>query len=269
MVLARSRWERLLETVSIGVQSLGRVAGWLPAASHYALLAVLLFMGLELMTVFHRWIVFFVAVFLSLLAGGIVLVRVEEGGKFRPIQAILPVLAALGIVGFGLFLPISASRHVYFLLASLLFYWLLRHGARHAYPTWNWLISTIVLLLNLSVVLGLRGQFYVPVLLTLLLAFAVIWLISLQALRRVVEQKSRLLLLTTVLGLVLTELVWVLLFLPLHFIVLAGLVVVAYYVAFHMLSLSLEGRLTIKGVFEYLVIGIVAVAVLLLGARWQ
>lgn len=237
-------------------------------SSHYVLLALLFFAGLELIVVFHRWLWLTAVVLLALLAYGVYLVRVEERGRFHPTQAILPLLAATGLTGFTLFLPATGIRHLYFAIASLLFFWLLRHGARQAYPTWNWTISTLTLLLNTAVILGLRFHLYLPLLFTLIMLFVVSFLISAQALRRVANGALQTTLLSLSLALALTELAWTLQFLPVHFLVQAGTIVVTYYVFFHTVSLSLERKLARAHLVEYAVLGAATLAVLLVTARW-
>jgi len=237
-------------------------------SSHYALLSILFFIGLELIIVFHSWIWLFTAILLALMVYGIVLVRIEERGRFKPTQVILPLVTASGLTGFTLFLPLNSLIHLYFAASAVIFFVLLRHGARLAYPTWNWLISTIVLFLNIAVALGIRSNLYLGVLTTLLIVFLVSWLVGTQALRRVASSLAHTLLLGAALGLVLTQLTWVILFLPIHFLIQAGIVVVVYYVLFHILSMSLEGRLRRKHIVEYAVLGGIALLSLLVSARW-
>lgn len=237
-------------------------------SSHYVLLSVLFFIGLELVVVFHHWILLSSLILLGALIYGIILVRIEEGGDFHPTQAILPILTAAGLTGLAVFLPLTPTIHVYFAVSATLFYWLLRNGARYAYPTWNWVLSTIVLFLNVAVALGFRFNVYLPVIITLLAVFFVSWLVSYQALRRVTSSMLHTCLLALALSLVLTELTWVLQFLPVHFLIQAGVIVVVYYVVFHLLSLSLQHQLTRRHLFEYIGLGALAMTILLATARW-
>ncbi len=237
-------------------------------SSHYVLLSLLFFILLELVTVFHRWIWLFIAILLVLMIYGIVLVRIEERGRFKPTQTILPLVTASGLTGFTLFIPLTSLVHLYFALSALIFFLLLRHGARLAYPTWNWLISTVVLFLNVAVALGIRFHLYLPVVATLILVFIVSWLVSVQALRRVAASLSHAMLLAVALGLVLTQLAWTLQFLPIHFMIQAGVIVIVYYVLFHLLSRSLEGELRREHVVEYAALGSFALLILLATARW-
>lgn len=216
----------------------------------------------------QRWIWSVLAVLFILIAAGVVLIRIEEDTRFHPAQAILPLLAAVGMTAFALFLPGTALIHLYIAIASIVFYILLRFAARTAYPTWNWVVSLLVLFLNLSVVLGWYFHLFIPLVLTLVVAWAVMFLISWQALRRVKAGRGVAGLLALVLSFVLTQIVWVLQFTPLHFLIQASFTSVLYYVSFHLLSTSFERSLTKKDVWEFLGVGATALVVLLGTAQW-
>jgi hypothetical protein len=206
--------------------------------SHYILLAALFFVGLELIVAFHQWLLAVTTILLAVLVYGIFLVHYEEAGKFRSMQIWLPALAAIGLTGLAFFLPQTTILHGYFLMASVLFYGLLRHGARQAYPSWNWMISTLVLFVNLAVVLGIRWHLYVPILATLAAVFGVTLLISYQALFRVTDSGRYALLLSCSLSLVITQIAWALQFLPLFFLCKFGVC----YGNKQMKSLSVTGQ---------------------------
>lgn len=227
------------------------------------------FSGLELIVTFHRWLYAFLAVLFVLLMAGIWLVRFEEGERFQFHQVILPSLAVIGLTSFSLFLPYSPLLHLYFALAALLFFWLLKHGSKQAYPTWNWTIATTIFYCNAAVVLGLRFHFFLPVLLTLILLFVLSFLISVQAVRRLIDPPRYAVLLALCLAIAITELAWVLLFLPAHFLVLAGVLVVFYHVAFHLFSVSAERPVHLRDVAEYGIIAVIALLMLFASARWQ
>lgn len=241
---------------------------FLVPSSHYMLLALLFFVGQELVFALHRWIIPLVSGLFILLAAGIVLVRIEEKGRFKTTQAILPVLAVAGLTGFGFFLPNKPLLHLYFVASSFLLFWLLKHGAKLAYPTWNWTLSTIVFFLDAATILGLRFHLYVPIIIVLALLLLVSFLISVQAIRRVAPLISDAILIALSIGVSLTELAWTLQFLPLHYVVQAGVLVAFYYVFFHCISVSFERRLQVKDVAEYAIVGSLALFVILLNARW-
>lgn len=245
-----------------------RVLHVLPA-SHYVLLSLLFFAGLEMLLVFHRWILLAAAILLALMALGIVLVRSEESHGFHPTQAILPFLAAVGLTGFSLFVPTTALIHLHFALASLVFFLLLKYGVRKAYPTWNWAISHLVLFLNLALLLGTHYHLYIPLVVTLGAAFGLIALISFQATYRLTKRIAEAVLLAGAIGFVLSQVVWVLQFLPLHFFIQAGFITALYYVAFHLLEISYDRKLTRKDVIEYAALGALALTVILATARWS
>src|SRR5690348_11591094 len=128
--------------------------------SHYALLSFFFFASMEVIFVFHRLIPLLALAFFAILVIGIILIRIEEGGRFHPTQMILPTLTILGLVGFALFLTFNLSLHIYFVLAALLFFSVMKFGAKQAYPTWNCVISHIVLFVSVATVLGWRFNLY-------------------------------------------------------------------------------------------------------------
>ena len=246
---------------------LGRLFAYLPS-SHYLLLSTLFFVGLELVVILHRWVWVITAAMLLLMVYGIILVRYEERRQFRPSQAVLPIMAAIGLTGFTFFLPPTPLLHLYFTLAGVLLYTILRHGAKRAYPNWNWTASFVVYFLNVAMILGLRWHLSLPLMATIVLVLLVSVLLSGQALRRVAPSKVHVALLALALSLALAELVWVIQFLPLHFLVQAGILVISYYVLFHMLVLSLEHRLHRREALEYLIFGLFSLVLLLTTAEW-
>ena len=237
-------------------------------SSHYVLLATLFFIGLELMFALQRWVWPVLAILFVVIASGVVLIKIEEHTRFHPTQAILPLLAAAGMTAFALFLPGTALIHLYLAVASVVFYILLKFAARTAYPTWNWVVSLLVLFLNLSVVLGWHFHLFITLVFSLALAWAATFLISWQALRRVRSGRGVVALMALVLSFVLTQILWVLQFTPLHFLIQASFTAVLYYVSFHLLSISFERSLTRRDVWEFLGVGAAALVVLLGTAQW-
>ena len=237
-------------------------------SSHYALLATFFFVGLELTFNLRLWGALLLLLVLLILTVGIILIRSEEGGDFHITQTILPIFSAIGFTGFALFLPNANYLHAYFLLASFLMYFVLRYGSKKAFPNWNWTVSFFVLFTLLATILGWRFHLFIPVMLVLSLVFVSFTLMSLQSLARIVPHSSESWLLALVIGFVLTQVAWALLFMPLHFLVSAGVLVALYYVIFHLLSLSYEKKLTKQDIVEYIVLGAISLFVLLFTARW-
>lgn len=246
-----------------------RVLSRLYPFSHYGLLTLLFFAGLEVLSTWRSVTIPLGFLLLGILAIGIYFIRVEEHETFALAQVILPILTAIGLVGFTLFLPLSGVLHAYFIFASLIFFFVLRHGARHAYPTWNWILSVLVYFLTLAVSLGVRYYLYVPVFMVLIAIFAFSFLISFQGWRRLSGATALLMLLAACSAFALTELAWALLFLPLHYSVQAGIVVVAYYAIFHLVTISFTRSVTRKDILEYVSIGGVTLLMLVATARWQ
>lgn len=237
-------------------------------SSHYLLLATLFFVGLELIIAFHQWLLPVTVILLAVVVYGIFLVRHEEAERFRAVQIILPALAAVGLTGLAFFLPRTDFLHGYFVMASIIFYVLLRHGARQAYPTWNWMLSLLVLFVNMAVVLGIRFHLYISITTMLLALFVVIFLLSYQALFRVTDSGRHAIIMSLGLSLVMTQIAWTLQFLPFFFLIQAGILVTFYYAFFYCLALSLQNQLTHQRIVEYGSLSVVAILILLFSARW-
>lgn len=238
-------------------------------SSHYVLVSLLYFAGLEITFALQRWLFPLISILFGLVAVGIMLVRIEERGAFHVRQAVLPVLGVAGLTSFGLFLPHTSLLHLYFVGASLILFWLLRHGAKQAYPTWNWTLSTMVFFFDVAPILGLRFHLYLPIVVVLGVIFIVTFLLTLQAIRRASSLLSDAILISLSISLVLTQLAWTLQFLPLHYVVQAGVLVAFYYVFFHLVSVSYERRITRRDVTEYAAVAGLALGLILLNARWK
>jgi hypothetical protein len=237
-------------------------------SSHYALVALLFFFGLELIYGFHRAIPVFVIGLFAVIVLGVVIVRAEEGQGFHPTQYILPIFAVAGLLGYSLFLTTNLWLHAFFVIAAVFLFLLLKHGARQAYPTWNWVLSHIVLFLTLAVIFGWRYHLYTPVLAVLALSLLSIFFISLQSLQRVAPLFLDAVLLALAISFVLTQITWLLLFLPLHFIVQAGIILILYYILFHLISQAYEKGFKRRDVVEYLLVGACALFLILITAQW-
>jgi len=230
-------------------------------------LSILYVVGLELIFALQRWVILVALTVVVVVAIGVVLVRIEEKGKFSLSQVVLPLLATVGLSGFAFLLPTSAILHVYILAAGGALFFLLKHGAKQAYPIWNWLISLLIYFLNIAFIAGLRFHLYIPVLLVLIAIFIVTGLMSWQALRRI-ALGVEIIIPVLVMAFVLTEIAWALQFLPAHYLVLAGVVTALYYSMFNILSLSINKQPTRREVYEYAGIGIAALMILIISAKW-
>ncbi|MFH1354333.1 MAG: hypothetical protein ABIH36_03525 [bacterium] len=258
----------MLRCVKVQITRVTKTVWKLFPASHYVLLSALLVVGLELIFILQRWVVLIAVVAVTVVMLGVILVRFEERGRFGLIHSILPILAATGLAGYAFLLPTTQVLHLYILASGLIFFFLLKHGAREAYPIWNWTLSLVVYFLNVAFILGLRFHLYIPVLLVLVLVLAVTVLMGLQALRRVVRTASEIVLPALTMAFVLTEVVWVLQFLPSHYLVQAGVVTILYYVIFNLISLSYTRGLKRRDIVEYIGIGVVAFLLILISTRW-
>jgi hypothetical protein len=254
----------ILHKVWRGYKKIARVFPF----SHYVLLALLFAVGLELIFALQQWVILVAIVVVAVVTAGVILVRYEERGRFCPTQIILPVLATIGLSGFAFLLPTSQILHLYIIAAGLMLFFLLKHGAKQAYPLWNWTLSMVVFFLNMAFVLGLRFHLYIPVLLVLGIIMLITALMSLQALRRTTPTITEIVMPVLAMAFVLTEVVWALQFLPSHYLVQAGIVTVLYYVIFNLVSLSYARKLAARDIMEYVSVGVVAVLIVLLSARW-
>ncbi len=238
-------------------------------SSHYALLSLFLFIGLELLFVVHQWFFLLLFILLAVLSIGIILIRSEEGEQFHPTQTILPTLAGFGFAAFAVYLPLTAFIHVYFVLCAIAFFFILKYGAKQAWPTWNAIISVAVLCTVIAPIIGWRFTLYTPVWIVILLIFPAIALMALQSLLRYTTNIADAGLVALIVAFVLSELTWLLQFLPLHFIVQSGCIIAAYYGIMQITTAAYEGTLNRRLAIEYTVVGAIATALLLLTARWS
>lgn len=238
-------------------------------SSHYALLSLFLFFGLELLFVIHHWLFLLFFVFLAILIIGIVLIRSEEGRHFHPTQTILPSLAAFGCGALAIYLPLTIFLHVYFIICAILFFFILKYGAKRAYPTWNMVISPAVLFAGIVPAIGWRYTLYTPVWAMLAFLFPIIALIGFQSLLRYTKTLGEAGIIALSLAFVLTQVAWIMQFLPLHFIVQAGFIVAIYHTVITLVILAIERTLSRRTVIEYSLVGIVAIAVLAATAHWS
>lgn len=259
---------RVWQPFSQGVVSVINTIWQLFPASHYILLSTLFVVGLELIYTWQRWVIAIAVIVVAVVALGVILLSFEEKRAFRFIHCILPILATTGLVGFGFLLPTTPVLHLYIVTAGFILFFLLRHGAREAYPLWNWTLSLVIFFLNVAFILGLRFHLYTPILLVLVLILGVSALMSLQALRRVASAAAELVLPTLTMAFVLAEVTWVLQFLPSHYLVQAGVLTILYYVIFNLISLSYTRKLLRRDIIEYIGIGVVAFLLILVSARW-
>lgn len=236
---------------------------------HYVLLALLFFGGLELIFYIHRFIPLLTGLLTMVVVAGVVLLKAEEGQRFTATSLVLPALTVTGAVSFSLFLPVTALVHLFMAAMGLLFYCLLTWGARQAYPTWNWALAVIIFFLNAASVLGWRYYLYVPILFILSLSAVVAWLILWQSWQRLPTAPGQAVLLASGGALVLVELTWVLQFLPLHYLIQASILTIFYYLFFNLTRLYWRGQVRRVDLWEYGMVGVIALTIVLLLARWR
>ena len=237
-------------------------------SSHYALLSILFSVGLELIFALQRWVIFIAITVVLVVIVGVIFVRFEEKRRFMPTQIILPALATTGLSGFAFLLPTTPVLHAYIVAAGLMLFFILKHGTKQAYPIWSWVLSMVVYFLNIAFLMGLRFHLYMPVLILLVLVLMVSVLMALQALRRTSESVALVILPVLALSLILTEVAWVLQFLPSHYFVQAGIITILYYVIFSLIGLSYTRRLVRRDILEYVGVGFIALLIILVSAQW-
>lgn len=236
---------------------------------HYVLLALFFFGGLELIFFIHRFIPLLTGGLTMVVVAGVALLKAEEGVRFRIASFVLPALAVSGAVSFSLFLPVTALVHLFMALSALLFYFLLTWGAREAYPTWNWTLAIALFFLNAASVLGWRYYLYAPILALLFLIALVSALTLWQSWRRLSAPPGQAVAVAAAGALVLTEAAWVLQFLPLHYLIQAGVLTTFYYLIFNLTRISAERSLRRQDLFEYGMVGGLALFIVLVLARWR
>lgn len=237
-------------------------------SSHYALLSLFLFIGLELWFALHVWPIILFVIILTVLTIGIILIRSEERHSFHPTQAILPTLSAFGFTAFAIFLPQTAFLHFYFAGSSAIFFFVLKYGAKQAWPTWNTAISLVILFVCTAPVIGWRFYLYSSVGYILAILFPIVSLLAYQSLIRYTKTVYETLLLSLAIALVLIQIVWILQFLPLHFVVEAGFIVSLYYAIIQIITATYEHRLSKKLLVELTLAGIIGITILLTTAHW-
>lgn len=239
------------------------------ASSHYLLLALLFIVGLELIFALQRWVIAIALVTVAVVVIGIIVIKLEDGPAFGWVHTILPIMAAVGLSGFAFLLPTTLVLHAYIVMSGLLLFLLMRHGARRAYPVWNWALSLVVYFLNVAFALGLNFHLYLPVLVMLFMIAAITAAISYQALTRVAPALQQNAVPTLGISLAITEVTWALQFLPSHYLIQAGVVASLYYVIFNLVSISYMKAPTRRDVWEYLLVGAGALLIILSSAQWK
>ncbi|PIT98458.1 MAG: hypothetical protein COT71_00600 [Candidatus Andersenbacteria bacterium CG10_big_fil_rev_8_21_14_0_10_54_11] len=242
--------------------------GFFFPASHYALLALLFGVGLELMFVLQRWVIGVAIALGAVVFLGIFLLVSKERGSFPIFTAVLPVFYVVGTIGFAFLFPTTGLLQVYIVAAALFFFFLLKHAARAVYPVWNWLLTMTTLLLCCAFILGLRFHLDVSVVATLLFVYTAAFLLALQAYRRFYVPAAAGLVPAGTTALVLTELAWLMQFLPIHYLAQASIITVCYYVIFHLLHLYERSGLTRRTLWEYIGVGGAALGIIIISARW-
>ena len=89
-------------------------------ATHYALLSLLFIVGLELIFALQQWVVWVALLVVIIVIIGVMLVRFEEKATFQGHQAILPIMATIGLSGYGFFLPTSWLLHAYIIGSGII-----------------------------------------------------------------------------------------------------------------------------------------------------
>ncbi len=257
-----------IDRLSAPITRVANAMNYVVPHSHHAFLALFFLAGLEVMFALHQWVITVLAVVLLLTIVGVLIIRIEEQPYFHILQAVLPIMSAIGTTVFSLFIPVGISLHLFFVASAFLFFFVLKNASRNAYPSWNRLISFAVFFFIVAAILGWRFNLYLPIYLLLFLLYPTVMFLSLQSLIRYTKTSAEAWFLSMVIAFAVGELAWVLQFLPLHFFTQAGILAVVYYVIFQLLSTSYEHRLVRRDITEHVSLGTIALLILLITAQW-
>src|SRR3989344_5330667 len=186
-----------------------------------------------------------------------------------PHMKIRPLLPSSHYVLLSLFYFISME--LWFALGKwpiILFFFILKYGAKQAWPTWNMSLSLVALFACVATVIGWRYYLYSPVGYMLAILYPIIGLTTFQSLVRYAHTLYETALLSLAVAFVLIEIIWILQFLPLHFVVETGFIVSLYYAALQIIGAAYEKRLSRKLLLELMLASALGVAILLSTARW-
>jgi hypothetical protein len=231
-------------------------------------LSVAVFLALELLTwwpkamlwLWPAWVIIFGL-------GGFYVSRDQGESAGRWLVLIWLSLPATGAL--ALLLPSNGFIHVYFMVIAGLFGWWLKMGARvQRIPIVNDTVTQFLLLLDVGLVLSWEFVLSGPDMLAMSLIWIIAAALSWQAWSGTGNSSGLALVTSLSMALVLTELSWLLLYWPIHWLAAAGIIATAYYVCFHLVSRSFKGSIGWGIATEYGLVGTLAVSIILWINQW-
>lgn len=231
-------------------------------------LTTIFVVGLEALTTVTAFYWPLFGLFATLLVVGTVL-TLREDARARGFHVhILPLVYIGSVFLFHLFVPRGLFQQGFVLVASVGFFFLVARGVEWAFPTWNWLFTSGTFFLFTAGAYGLYFHLRFPMWAVTLLVGTVTFLLSMHVLGRASLPPRRWLFWSTLLTLLVCELLVAFSLLPVSYLVVSGTLFVAFYVVLHLLQQYLYDRLTLRLVSEYLILGVIAGAVVLVTAQW-
>jgi hypothetical protein len=224
--------------------------------------------GLEALTTVTSFYWPLFGAFMFLLVVGTVL-TLREDIRTRGVHVLILPLAYVGSVFlFHLFVSHGIFQQLFIILATIGFFFLAARGIEWAFPTWNWFFTSGTFFLFSAGTYGLHFHLRFPLWAVVLIIGGVTFLLSVHVLGRASLPVSRRVFWSTLLTLLMSELLGALALLPVSYLVVSGALFVAFYVTLHLLQRYLYDRLTPRLVSEYLLLGLTAVGLVLGTARW-
>lgn len=232
-------------------------------------LAVVLLVGLEGLTIVRQfyWPIF--GVLLLCLSSSVLVALWEDLRRRGPHVAILPLTYLASVLLFHLFVSQVVQQQVFIAAAVLGFLLLIARATEWAYPTWTWLFTSLTFFLFTSGAYGLTFHLRFPVWATGLGIALMTGLLTYHVVGRAFPTPRRRLFWSTLLALLVLELLAVLSLFPLSYLPVGGALFVAFYLFLHLLQRSVYDRLSRPVVVEYLVLASTAVALILLTSEWR
>lgn len=232
-------------------------------------LALVLLVGLEVLTTVRRlyWPLF--AFLVCALVGGVFLSLREDRRTRGPHVVILPLAYIASVLLFHLFVPRGWLQQLFVVSATVGFLLLIARATEWAYPTWTWLFTSLTFFLFASGMYGLTFHLRFPLWATALAIGAMTGFLTYHVVGRALRSLRARLFWSALLALLLVELLIVFAFFPLAYPAVGASLFVLFYLFLHLLQRHLYDRLTTRIVGEYVGLAVAALSLILLTAEWR
>ncbi|MFA4931138.1 MAG: hypothetical protein WC570_04730 [Patescibacteria group bacterium] len=195
-----------------------------------------------------------------------------EEGIIR--RSILPVLLSMGVLSFGFFMPITLFQQVVMVMGAICMYFLLLYVDQFPYKSFlvtrlnfsfvalvaAYLLYFSIAHFSVSIALPLWILMVVVVFFSFAIFYSILWASGLD--------RSIVVLYTVLLGLLISEIFLVISFWPVDPSAKSIVLVVVMYIFWGLLSHWLEKIMSARIVAEYVLLGLVLMAAVLLTASW-